>query len=307
LHLGVDMFARCLTVLIVVLAFASCSKNESPTPAVEPAAEDARTAEEARRPRRKRPRAKRPGRDRKDKPDAADRPAVSDGGGTRTVALRFHLLRAPGSKWLHTTIGRPEIEARVAEVNDVWAPAKIRFVIDDVLHEDAIDPAAHDEATQHFLQLKRSAKSRGEAASKKERKAWSPALRAAKKASSAARFAAIPKTQRIDRGIDVFVVGRLPSAGGVFGCPLGGILYSERRKGAEDGLNIGKVLAHELGHGLSLAHTPCGDDENLMMDAGCKQRKPQNAFLDAGQIAAARGVAASGRARPCKRGEDIED
>jgi hypothetical protein len=47
---------------------------------------------------------------------------------------------------------------------------------------------------------------------------------------------------------------------------------------------------------------------NLMMEGGCKHKKPENDSLNAEQIAAARKVAATGNVRPCAKGEEtVED
>lgn len=221
------------------------------------------------------------------------------------IQLRFHLLRAPGSKWLHVSrMKQVDIEKLVAGVNEVWKPANVRFEVEKVLTENAIDAQAHDKAVNDFLKQKRQQKRGGGKAGKKNKRNWSTQLKQAKREQSQARTKALPQGQRISKGIDIFVVGRLPSAGGVFGCPLRAVLFSERRKGTADGLNIAKVLAHELGHALGLSHTPCANDENLMMEGGCRHRKPGNVALNATQIQTARNVAKTGEARQCRRGEE---
>jgi hypothetical protein len=123
--------------------------------------------------------------------------------------------------------------------------------------EDAVNPKEHDEAVDNFAKLKKQAKKKGEKAGKKDRASWSDELKEAKAAQLRVRTAALPKGQRIDKGIDVYVVRKLPAAGGIFGCATGAVIYAQDRG---KGLNIAKVLAHELGHALSLPHTPCADD-----------------------------------------------
>jgi hypothetical protein len=104
-----------------------------------------------------------------------------------------------------------------------------------------------------------------------------------------------PAQQLSPRGLDMYIIndlGRL--AGGVYYGRQGSVIYAQNGpKGPQEANAHGaKILAHELGHSLSLDHTTCTDQGNLMV-AGCTKGADPLYLTDA-QITAARGVATSG-------------
>jgi hypothetical protein len=53
-----------------------------------------------------------------------------DKGEEHVVKLRFHLLKAQGSQWLDTSIGKAEVEDWVKGTNEVWKVADVRFELE---------------------------------------------------------------------------------------------------------------------------------------------------------------------------------
>ncbi len=211
--------------------------------------------------------------------------AKPDADSIYTIQLRFHLLKSKEAEIVNTSIGAPGVTRLVAEVNKVWKPAKIQFVLESVVEL----PARNGLAYQTF-------------AAEKWQKADTAGRTRLSKRSHKLMRSATPVGDRIPKGIDIFVHRYMLGAGGVWACPHRNVIYAERESNKREEMTSGTVLAHEIGHGLGLRHVPCGEGGNLMMEP-CLQRKADTVSLTKPQIDAARSWAMGGAPRGCNRGE----
>lgn len=185
-----------------------------------------------------------------------------DDGAPLTVPLRFHFLASDSSEALATTIDETALDTLLARVNAVWTQAAITFEIDTVFREQARNATEFERLLREEVIL----------------------------------GAVIPPDHLHPDGWDVFVIRDLRGvAGGIYYQSVPAVLWPEL---TPDGLrdlpgDSGRILAHEIGHMLGLAHVTCTEGGNLMAPE-CPSSDP--AFLAPSQAGRARGQVLLGRA-----------
>lgn len=180
--------------------------------------------------------------------------------------VRVHLLESAESPALTTTLTETEVETVFEGVNEVWSQAGIEWRIESVVREEA----ENGEAFERML--------RGEAPFGFQGVAD-----------------VIPRANLAPGTWHVFLIRSLGGGlAGVYLPSLPAVLQPELDPLGNRGLSGGlvRILAHELGHALSLPHVPCVATGNLMVP-GCAQGVRTR--LDESQIRAARIQAATGR------------
>jgi len=186
--------------------------------------------------------------------------------GEIVVPLRLHLLRSSQSTSLNAPLTVEQAQTLVRDVNTVWAQANIRWSIEVLVEDDAI---------------------------------LTPNVVNAFSRPGGADFPVLLEAiggDPADTGWDAYLVRDFGGAGfaGVY-FTGSGIAFAKLADGAGevDLVDFGtRVLAHELGHSLSLAHVACPPQGNLMA-AGCLAQVRTG--LTEAQVAAARRQAQTGR------------
>lgn len=191
---------------------------------------------------------------------------------TITLDVRVHLLESAQSAALTTTLTGAELELLFERVNEIWSQAGIEWRVASVVREQAQDP----ELFEQML--------RGEAPR-----------------NTGAIATVIPRDDLTGGDWDVFFIRELfGGTGGVYFPGIPAVLQAEVDPTGSRGLEGGlpRILAHELGHSLSLQHVPCTAEGNLMA-AGCPSG--DRTRLTSSQIEAARALART--ERPYRAGE----
>jgi hypothetical protein len=182
------------------------------------------------------------------------------------LPVRVMLLQSEASA-VHSSLGDADVETIFATVNEIWAQAEIRFVVESTVRVQAQNEGAFVEALE------------GEG-----------------RAGPGVLQDLYPADAILEDGFNVVFVedfGAMPP--GVYHCGSGVVLIAQYF-----GVNASRVvppnvLAHELGHALSLKHA-CGNGENLMCADG---RRPTALSVD--QIEAAVAQARFGLPFACDR------
>jgi hypothetical protein len=189
---------------------------------------------------------------------------VGCAGDWRAPPLRVHLLSAPAGHPLDGagSIDETELGERLAAVNDVFAPVGVEWTVESVV----VTEARRVDQTTAAIE--------------------------AGKAGMATLMAAIPEPALLSPdGWDLVVVGETADFGfgGVFTCGVGGkggpaAAVVPVRSGAGGPQDLRK-WAHELGHAVSLGHTPCTERyrDNLMMSGKCERADPERTGFTAAQ------------------------
>lgn len=166
-----------------------------------------------------------------------------DGTGPEVLLLdvRVHLLESEFGP-LDANLTNVEIDALFDEVNAIWQQADIQWAVTEIVRERALNEATYEAILDGVLP-----------------------------ASAEALSSVLPSDQLTRGRWDVFFVRTLRTiAGGVYLPLVPAVVVGEFGPlGERDFAVTGpRILAHELGHSLGLAHVPCTADGNLMA-VGC--------------------------------------
>ncbi len=182
---------------------------------------------------------------------------------TITLSVRAHVLSSRLGE-IDSSLSDAGVRALFDRANEVWAQAEVRWVLESIVRE----PAQMEDALETSIQT-------------------------ATPISGSLLLSVLPQSNLFTGSWDVFFVSDLTSIAGfpgVFFPSLPGMIASEvDPAGLGD---PGRILAHELGHSLTLEHAPCTQEGNLM-SPGCAST--DRTRLTASQIAASRGQADLGR------------
>ena len=196
------------------------------------------------------------------------------------LPLRVHLIESTVHDLDASFVEDHHITDRLTHLNKMFAPAAIQWKLDRIQRDRPADTKPFERAV---------------AGEKKQRSL--PAL---------VRGADL----LTPNGFDLYVVRNLNDIdlGGAFRChvtadlagPSAAFIAAHDARGGAQPL---RKWAHELGHALSLAHTPCESKyaDNLMMSGRCEQAHPKRIALDASQIERARIQATTGHPATCEK------
>ncbi len=205
-------------------------------------------------------------------------PADADPG--FTMKLRVHILKSS----VHdldaaAIVDDVDITSRMQHINNIFEPTSIRWELEGIQRDQAADVGP-------FKRV----------AAGKSTKASLPPL-------------VDPADLIWPEGLDLYVARDFSAAGlgGAYRCTLtkdqkgpGVAFIAARAK--NDSVQALRKWAHELGHALGLAHTPCTPEwaDNLMMSGKCEHAKPRRIRLRAEQVVKAQKQAATGLPAKCK-------
>jgi hypothetical protein len=178
------------------------------------------------------------------------------------LPLRVHLLSSRLGP-IDATLDDAQVEALIGRVNEIWSQADIVWEIESITRESA---EAEDQVEATLL-------------------AGTPL-------SGGLIAAILPRGRLFAGGWDAFIVRDLASAGaapGVFFPTVPAVVSSEVDPAGLD--DPGRILAHELGHSLTLPHVACTAAGNLMAPSCNSQDRTR---LSAGQLDQARRQAQTG-------------
>ncbi len=171
-------------------------------------------------------------------------PTDSDPVSEIALDVRVHLLESDEFTQLSTTLTGPEVGTLFEGVNEIWAEAGIRWVIESIVRE----PATNQELFGQVI--------RGEIPF-----------------TGSVLASLLPREQLLAGRWDVFMIRDLRgSIGGIYIGGIPAVVGAELDPlGASDPANgMPRIVAHELGHSIGLAHVDCVAAGNLMA-SGCFQ------------------------------------
>jgi len=180
--------------------------------------------------------------------------------------VRIFLMESADSPGLTSTLDENELQQLMNGVNEVWDQANIRWEVEQV----QISQALNGENYEKML--------RGEIPR-----------------TSELLLSVIPEEDIDSDKWDIFLINELGGGiGGIYFPGIAAILQPETDPLGVSGLEGGliRILAHELGHSLTLAHVPCALPGNLMAP-GCPQGVRTR--LTQSQVDATRNQAATNR------------
>ena len=191
-------------------------------------------------------------------------PQLSEDGAI-ILEVRVHLLQSSVLDELDVTLTDAEVGELVQSLNEVWAQAGVVWQTEQIVREPALNPDL-------FRQVLND-----------------------RTGSSTSLVASVIPTDNLRPDIwNVFMVRDFGGGlGGVYFPGLRFVVSAELDPLGDRDLSGGtsRILAHELGHSLSLIHVPCTTAGNLMA-AGCPQGTRTR--LDTFQVQAARQQAETG-------------
>ncbi len=185
-----------------------------------------------------------------------------------TLPVRVFLVKSKVSEKVHCTMTEEDLVACFKIVNENWAPANIEWSVESIREM----PIPTDAARAYQKSLETNPR-RGD---------------------MKVLVDSFPNDQRLTKGFNVFIVESMgKGAGGVFRPkPHGDVIYAHQ---SPRGYAVPAILAHELGHALSLPHTVFEKNNNLMMGAGPGRKPTRVKPLTPSQIELARAQAKQGK------------
>ena len=185
-----------------------------------------------------------------------------------TLPVRVFLAQSDVSEKVHCTMTEEDLVECFKVVNENWAPANIEWFVESIRKLPIETEAAR--AYQKSLENNQ------------------------RRADMKVLVDAFPNGQRLAKGFNVFIVESMgKGAGGVFRPkPHGDVIYAHQ---SPRGNAVPAILAHELGHALSLPHTVFEKNNNLMMGAGPGRKPTRVKPLSSSQIYLARMQAKLGK------------
>ena len=153
------------------------------------------------------------------------------------IPLRVHILKAEGLPEVDCALTDVDIRRIVRKVNEIWHVAGIQFNLGLILSEPAANLDSYRDARDS-----------------------APGGRA----PLAACRLLVPEANRAAQGVDVYFLHRFSVNGVYLGRNLAFVQETARLRPVPGGLDepLPRVLAHELGHALSLPHRQ--DTTNLL-------------------------------------------
>lgn len=182
-----------------------------------------------------------------------------------TLSVRVHLLSSDFAP-LNTTLTDDEVGVVFARVNEVWQQADITWDIESIVREEALNADG-----------------------------FALVLAGQLPASTQNVESVLPLGRLLSGMWNVFLIQDLGGIAGGFYFPgIPATLSAEIDPFGQRELtgSAARILAHELGHSLGLAHVPCTPEGNLMA-AGCDSQ--DRTRLTATQVQAAQQQARRGR------------
>lgn len=181
-----------------------------------------------------------------------------------TLRVRVHLLSSDFQP-LSTELTEDEVATVFGRVNAIWQQALIRWEIESILREDALNADAFAAMLSGQIPF-----------------------------SDNVIASVLPRENLLSGEWDVFLILSLEGiAGGIYFAGIPAALSAELDPNGQRQLTraTARILAHELGHSLSLPHVPCTPAGNLM-SPGCAAAD-RTRLTDA-QVEAARRQALTG-------------
>ena len=181
---------------------------------------------------------------------------------TIDLSVRVHLLHADDAPTLTAKLSDEEVKKAFAGVNEIWKAAGITWQIESIVREEVTE------------------------SDRPQQPQAGPGM-------SGALSEVLPRDLVTDHLWHVFFVREIGFAPGVYVPSVPAVIQAEKDPFGGVGLDgdLVRILAHELGHSLGLAHVPCGSDGNLMAP-NCQA--DNRTRLTEMQVSVAREVARSG-------------
>jgi hypothetical protein len=183
-----------------------------------------------------------------------------------TLDVRVHLLESDQFAALDATLSDADVDVLFEGVNETWSQAGITWRVESVVREPSLDGTS-----------------------------FMAALSGAIPITGSVLASILPSGNVLPGKWNVFVIRDFGNfAGGVYLDFRGAVIFAENGPiGPQDPSTDGRrILAHELGHSLSLLHVPCTSIGNLMAPGCFAQDRTR---LEAVQIVPARAQAQRGR------------
>ncbi|UCC83721.1 MAG: hypothetical protein JSW46_01960 [Gemmatimonadota bacterium] len=194
--------------------------------------------------------------------------SITDPGelGNITLDVRVHLLESDQFAALDATLTDSDVAVLFEGVNEIWSQAGITWRVESVVREPSLDGTSFIAALNGVIPV-----------------------------TGSVLASILPSDNLLAGRWNVFVIRDFGNfAGGVYLDFRGAVIFAENGPiGPQDPTSDGRrILAHELGHSLSLFHVPCTSAGNLMAP-GCPAQ--DRTRLEPGQITPARAQAQRGR------------